>query len=81
MGNARDFCLKDHKTIGKVAVFVNNCYEQKQPTGGIGFLTVLMISRQLILFSIIVRNGFRKREWKQWMALSISGKGINSGGF
>lgn len=28
---------KNGNTVGKVAVFVNGCYEQKQPTGGIGF--------------------------------------------
>lgn len=28
---------KQHTTVGKVAVFVNECYEQNQPTGGIGF--------------------------------------------
>ncbi|MGG7439229.1 hypothetical protein ACQ7CU_14240 [Chryseobacterium arthrosphaerae] len=37
-GECKRFLFKKgHKTIGKVAVFINNCYEQKQPTGGIGF--------------------------------------------
>ncbi|AYZ10461.1 hypothetical protein EGY05_00115 [Chryseobacterium arthrosphaerae] len=37
-GDCKRFLFKKgHKTIGKVAVFINNCYEQKQPTGGIGF--------------------------------------------
>ena len=37
-GECKRFLFKkDQKTVGKVAVFVNNCYEQAQPTGGIGF--------------------------------------------
>jgi hypothetical protein len=29
MENVQDFCLKiKKKTVGKVAVFINNCYEQ-----------------------------------------------------
>ncbi|MEE6128828.1 hypothetical protein V2E39_15630 [Chryseobacterium arthrosphaerae] len=37
-GECKRFLFKKgHRTIGKVAVFINNCYEQKQPTGGIGF--------------------------------------------
>ncbi len=31
------FKNKENKTVGKVAVFINESYEQKQPTGGIGF--------------------------------------------
>lgn len=31
------FKNKENKTVGKVAVFVNESYQQKQPTGGIGF--------------------------------------------
>lgn len=31
------FKNKDNKTVGKIAVFVNQLYEQNQPTGGIGF--------------------------------------------
>lgn len=31
------FKNKQNETVGKVAVFVNETYEQKQPTGGIGF--------------------------------------------
>ncbi|WP_299181328.1 hypothetical protein [uncultured Chryseobacterium sp.] len=31
------FKNKSGETVGKVAVFVNRLYEQKQPTGGIGF--------------------------------------------
>ncbi len=31
------FKNKENKTVGKVAVFVNESYKQKQPTGGIGF--------------------------------------------
>jgi len=31
------FKNKENETVGKVAVFVNTLYEQKQPTGGIGF--------------------------------------------
>ncbi|MDQ0591755.1 hypothetical protein QFZ37_000124 [Chryseobacterium ginsenosidimutans] len=31
------FKNKQNETVGKVAVFVNKCYEQNQPTGGIGF--------------------------------------------
>lgn len=37
-GECKRFLFKiNNKTIGKVAVFINSCYEQKQPTGGIGF--------------------------------------------
>ncbi|MGU3374016.1 hypothetical protein [Chryseobacterium sp. M5A1_1a] len=37
-GECKRFLFKkDHKTVGKVAVFINNCYEQNQPTGGFGF--------------------------------------------
>lgn len=32
------FKNKENKTVGKVAVFINESYQQKQPTGGIGFL-------------------------------------------
>lgn len=31
------FRNKQQETVGKVAVFINETYEQKQPTGGIGF--------------------------------------------
>lgn len=31
------FKNKDGKTVGKVAVFINKQYKEKQPTGGIGF--------------------------------------------
>ncbi|MFP3594493.1 hypothetical protein [Chryseobacterium sp. SIMBA_038] len=31
------FKNKDNKTVGKIAVFVNQLYKQNQPTGGIGF--------------------------------------------
>lgn len=31
------FKNKENDTVGRVAVFVNNFYEQQQPTGGIGF--------------------------------------------
>lgn len=31
------FKNKENKTVGKVAVFINESYQQKQPTGGIGF--------------------------------------------
>lgn len=31
------FKNKENKTVGKVAVFINETYQQKQPTGGIGF--------------------------------------------
>lgn len=31
------FKNKENDTLGRVAVFVNNFYEQQQPTGGIGF--------------------------------------------
>ncbi|ANF50167.1 hypothetical protein A0O34_06425 [Chryseobacterium glaciei] len=31
------FKNKENKTVGKIAVFVNQLYEQNQPTGGIGF--------------------------------------------
>lgn len=31
------FKNKRNETVGKVAVFINNLYKQKQPTGGIGF--------------------------------------------
>lgn len=34
---ARFLFKNDSKTVGKVAVFINNLYEQSQPTGGIGF--------------------------------------------
>ncbi|AZA81918.1 hypothetical protein C1637_04925 [Chryseobacterium lactis] len=37
-GECKRFLFKkDGKTVGKVAVFINNNYKQKQPTGGIGF--------------------------------------------
>lgn len=37
-GECKRFLFKkENKTVGKVAVFINNCYEQKQPTGGFGF--------------------------------------------
>ncbi|MGE8434051.1 hypothetical protein [Chryseobacterium joostei] len=37
-GECKRFLFKkDHKTVGKVAVFINKCYEQDQPTGGFGF--------------------------------------------
>ncbi|MGL6126965.1 MAG: hypothetical protein ACRC05_07660, partial [Chryseobacterium artocarpi] len=37
-GECRRFLFKKNdKIVGKVAVFINNCYEQKQPTGGLGF--------------------------------------------
>ena len=38
-GECRRFLFKnkDHKTVGKVAVFINKQYKEKQPTGGIGF--------------------------------------------
>lgn len=38
-GECTRFLFKDknEKTIGKVAVFINRLYVQKQPTGGIGF--------------------------------------------
>lgn len=31
------FKNKENDTVGRVAVFINNFYEQQQPTGGIGF--------------------------------------------
>lgn len=31
------FKNKENETVGKIAVFINNFYEQQQPTGGIGF--------------------------------------------
>lgn len=37
-GKCARFLFKNNcKTVGKVAVFINNLYEQNQPTGGIGF--------------------------------------------
>lgn len=37
-GECARFLFKNKsETVGKVAVFVNNLYEQEQPTGGIGF--------------------------------------------
>ncbi|OCK52980.1 hypothetical protein BA768_00005 [Chryseobacterium sp. CBo1] len=37
-GKCARFLFKNNsKTVGKVAVFINNLYEQSQPTGGIGF--------------------------------------------
>lgn len=38
-GECERFLFKNvqHKTVGKVAVFINKTYQQQQPTGGIGF--------------------------------------------
>ncbi|WP_034752765.1 hypothetical protein [Chryseobacterium daeguense] len=35
------FKNKQNQTVGKVAVFVNHLYEQKQPTGGMGFFNCI----------------------------------------
>lgn len=39
IGACTRFLFKNHKneTVGKVAVFINESYQQQQPTGGIGF--------------------------------------------
>lgn len=36
-GECARFLFKNNETVGKVAVFINETYQQKQPTGGFGF--------------------------------------------
>ncbi len=78
----RWLCVDDKgRTIGRIAAFYTHEYEQEQPTGGIGFLTVSMIRQLLILCLIVVKNGCKIREWKRWTGLLISGNAISFGDY
>jgi hypothetical protein len=73
------FKNKENKTVGKVAVFINETISKNSLPAESVFSTVSMIRKLQILFLIIAKTGFRKREWKQWTDRLISGSAINSG--
>jgi hypothetical protein len=72
------FKNKENKTVGKVAVFINN-YQQKQPTGGIGFFDCINDQETANFIFDHCKNWLQKKEWKQWTDRLISGSAINSG--
>ena len=69
------------ETVGKIAIFISRKYKQQQPTGGIGFSIASMTKKPQILFSILLKLNFSKKEWKRWTGRLISGNATNFGDF
>ncbi|REC78030.1 hypothetical protein DRF60_10225 [Chryseobacterium elymi] len=55
------FKNKENETVGKVAVFISTLYEQKQPTGGIGFFDCINDQKTADFIFDHCKNWLQKR--------------------
>ncbi|MDQ1098681.1 MULTISPECIES: hypothetical protein [Chryseobacterium] len=55
------FKNKQHETVGKTAVFINRQYQQKQPTGGIGFFDCIHDQQTANFIFDYCRNWLQER--------------------
>ncbi|KMQ68092.1 hypothetical protein ACM39_09550 [Chryseobacterium sp. FH2] len=58
------FKNKQNETIGKVAVFVNKLYKQKQPTGGLGFFDCINNQKTANFIFDYCKNWLQQRRMK-----------------
>lgn len=56
------FKNKHNETVGKVAVFINETYQQKQPTGGFGFFDCINDQETSNFIFDYCKNWFQQRE-------------------